>query len=46
MRRTQTAARRHAPNGQWIWKLTGRTLCYSREPGAEPVVMVEGVWPD
>ncbi len=36
----------HAANGQWIWKLTGRTLCYSREPGAEPVVMVEGVWPD
>jgi hypothetical protein len=36
----------HAPNGQWIWKLTGRTLCYSRELGAEPLVMVEGVWPD
>jgi hypothetical protein len=46
MRRTQTAAPGHAPNVQWIWKLTRRSLCYSSEPGAEPVVMVEGVWPD
>jgi hypothetical protein len=36
----------HAPNGQWIWKLTGRTRCCSRGPDAEPLVMVEGIWPD
>jgi hypothetical protein len=33
-------------NGQWIWKMTGTSLRYSREPGAGPVVMVEAVWPD
>jgi hypothetical protein len=36
----------HAPNGQWIWRLTGRTRCYNRGPDAEPLVMVEGIWPD
>jgi hypothetical protein len=36
----------HAPNGRRIWKLTGRSRCHSRAPGAEPFVMVEGRWPD
>jgi hypothetical protein len=36
----------NAPNGQWIWKLTGRARCISRGPYAEPLVMVEGIWPD
>jgi len=36
----------HAPNGRWIWRLTGRTRCRSCGPSAEPIVMVEGVWPD
>jgi hypothetical protein len=36
----------HAPNGQWIWKLTGRSWCHRDGPGAELLVMVEGVWPD
>jgi hypothetical protein len=36
----------HAANGQWVWKLTGRTRSYRKGPDAEPVVMVEGVWPD
>jgi hypothetical protein len=36
----------HASNGRWIWKLTGRTRCHRRGPGAEPLVMVEGIWPD
>jgi hypothetical protein len=35
-----------ASNGRWIWKLTGRSRCHSRGPGAESFVMVEGVWPD
>ena len=35
-----------ASNGRWIWKLTGRTRCYSRGPDVEPLVMVEGIWPD
>jgi hypothetical protein len=35
-----------AANGRWIWKLTGRTRWYSRAPDAEPLVMVEGIWPD
>ncbi len=35
-----------ASNGRWIWKLTGRS--WRRNTGAEtePLVMVEGVWPD
>jgi hypothetical protein len=36
----------HASNGRWIWKLTGRSRCHSYGPGAEPLVMVEGIWPD
>ena len=36
----------HASNGRWIWKLTGRSRCHSRGPDAEPLVMVEGIWPD
>jgi hypothetical protein len=36
----------HAPNGQWVWKLTGRSRCYRRGPDVEPLIMVEGVWPD
>jgi hypothetical protein len=36
----------HASNGRWIWKLTGRSRCHSYAPGAEPLVMVEGIWPD
>jgi hypothetical protein len=36
----------HASNGRWIWKLTGRSRCHSRGPGAESLVMVEGIWPD
>ena len=35
-----------ASNGRWIWKLTGRTRCYSRGPDAGLLVMVEGIWPD
>ena len=36
----------HASNGRWIWKLTGRSRSYSRGSGAEPLVMVEGIFPD
>jgi hypothetical protein len=36
----------HAPNGRWVWKLTGRRRWQRNEPGAEPFVMVEGAWPD
>jgi hypothetical protein len=36
----------HAFNGQWIWKLTGRVWCRGYVPGAESLVMVEGIWPD
>lgn len=36
----------HASNGRWIWKLTGRSWCHSSEPDTEPLVMVEGIWPD
>ncbi len=36
----------HAANGRWVWTLTGRSRYYVREPGAEPLVMVEGRWPD
>jgi hypothetical protein len=36
----------HASNGTWIWKLTGRSRSYVGEVGVEPLVMVEGVWPD
>ena len=36
----------HAPNGQWIWKLTGRSRWHRYGPDSEPCVMVEGVWPD
>ena len=36
----------HASNGRWIWKLTGRIWCRSFVPDAEPLVMVEGIWPD
>jgi hypothetical protein len=36
----------HASNGRWIWKLTGRSWCRSPGPDAEPLVMLEGIWPD
>ncbi len=36
----------HAPNGRWIWKLTGRSRCHRYSPDAELLVMVEGIWPD
>lgn len=36
----------HAPNGQWVWKLTGRSRCHDLGPHVEPYDMVEGVWPD
>ena len=36
----------HAFNGRWIWKLTGRIWRRSSGPGTEPLVMLEGVWPD
>jgi hypothetical protein len=36
----------HAPNGRWIWKLTGRSWSRRNGPGMEPLVMVEGIWPD
>ena len=36
----------HAANGRWMWKLTGRIWCRSYVPGGEPVVMLEGIWPD
>jgi hypothetical protein len=36
----------HASNGRWIWKLTGRIWCRTFVPNAEPLVMVEGIWPD
>lgn len=35
-----------AANGRWIWRLTGRSRCHRYGPGAEPVIMVEGIWPD
>ena len=36
----------HALNGQWIWKLTGRSCLRSFGAGSEPVRMLEGLWPD
>ena len=45
-RRDGTNVTLHASNGRWIWKLTGRSWCSSFEPGAEPLVMLEGIWPD
>lgn len=36
----------HAANGEWIWKLTGRSCLHRVGPGAEPMLMLEGVWPD
>jgi hypothetical protein len=36
----------HASNGRWIWKLTGRSWFRSFGPDAEPVVVLEGIWPD
>jgi hypothetical protein len=36
----------YAPNGTWIWKLTGRSRYSRLGPGSDPVVMVEGRWPD
>jgi hypothetical protein len=36
----------HASNGRWIWKLTGRIWCRGYVSGAEPLVMLEGKWPD
>jgi hypothetical protein len=35
-----------ASNGRWVWKLTGRSWTRSCEPGAAPLVMLEGTWPD
>jgi hypothetical protein len=35
-----------APNGRWVWKLTGRSRCSNFGPDTESVVMLEGVWPD
>lgn len=35
-----------ATNGRWVWKLTGRSRCHEYGPGTEPLVMLEGVWPD
>lgn len=35
-----------ASNGRWIWKLTGRSWRRASVPDAEPLVMVEGIWPD
>jgi hypothetical protein len=35
-----------ASNGRWIWKLTGRIWCRSYVPDADPLVMLEGIWPD
>jgi hypothetical protein len=36
----------HAFNGLWIWQLTGRSRCRHPAADAEPVVMLEGIWPD
>ncbi len=36
----------HAANGRWVWRLTGRSRCYRHGPNVEPLVMVEGIWPD
>lgn len=36
----------HAPNGRWVWRLTGRSTHQSANPNAEPYDMLEGVWPD
>lgn len=36
----------HAPNGLWIWRLTGRSSCRANRADGEAVVMLEGVWPD
>jgi hypothetical protein len=35
-----------AANGRWVWKLTSRSWRRPSAPGAEPYVMLEGVWPD
>jgi hypothetical protein len=35
-----------ASNGRWVWDLTGRCQCYRKGATAEPIVMVEGIWPD
>ncbi len=35
-----------ASNGLWIWRLTGRVWRRSCGRGAEPLVMLEGIWPD
>jgi hypothetical protein len=36
----------NASNGQWIWKLSGRSWFRSAGPDVEPLVMLEGIWPD
>jgi hypothetical protein len=36
----------HASNGRWVWKLTGRIWRRSYVSGADPLVMLEGIWPD
>jgi hypothetical protein len=35
-----------AANGRWMWKLTGGSWCGGSAPGAEPLVMLEVIWPD
>lgn len=35
-----------AANGCWVWTLTGRSRCYDHGPDVEPLIVVEGIWPD
>lgn len=36
----------HAPNGRWVWRLTGRSVNADNVAGGEQWEMLEGVWPD
>ncbi|MCG7595230.1 hypothetical protein [Mycobacterium sp. PSTR-4-N] len=35
-----------APNGRWVWRLTGRSVCVDNAVEGDQWEMLEGVWPD
>lgn len=35
-----------APNGRWVWRLTGQSLRLDNVAEGEQWEMLEGVWPD
>ncbi len=35
-----------APNGRWVWRLTGRSVLTDSVAEGEQWEMLEGVWPD